>query len=215
MSKKDKKQEQQHKEQIEKVEQEKVNKEVEFLKRINELEKQLIEQQVSIIEKDKQLTELRAQVKSLNDERVAKAKQIASEAQVQIDKKLKEYQDKFENEAKENKKYALSSSILEFISILNQLDIAINQPVSDPKVQNYLNGLKMFINMLKNWLKSNHVEQIDVKINDLYDSHIMEAIDTNKISDSTDFKVTKIVENGYKLYDRVIRPAKVIVSNEK
>ena len=157
MSKKDKKQEQQHKEQIEKVEQEKVNKEVEFLKRINELEKQLIEQQVSIIEKDKQLTELRAQVKSLNDERVAKAKQIASEAQVQIDKKLKEYQDKFENEAKENKKYALSSSILEFISILNQLDIAINQPVSDPKVQNYLNGLKMFINMLKHCLKSNHV----------------------------------------------------------
>ena len=56
---------------------------------------------------------------------------------------------------------------------------------------------------------------IKVKVNDHYNPHTMEAIDTIKENDSTDFKVTKVVENGYKLHDRVIRPAKVIVSNKK
>ncbi|MCF0227579.1 MAG: nucleotide exchange factor GrpE [Malacoplasma sp.] len=69
--------------------------------------------------------------------------------------------------------------------------------------------------MMKNWLKSNHIELIDIKINDHYDPNFMEAIDTVKDNDSTDYKVVKIIENGYKLHDRIIRPAKVIVSNKK
>ena len=199
---------------VEDKEQKKVDTEVEHLKRINDLEKQLIEQQVQIIEKDKQITELRKQVKDLNESIVTKAKEVALEAQKQLDAKLKQYQEKFDSETKEAKKYALASSISEFISILNQLDIAINQEVEDPKVKNYLNGLKMFLNMMKNWLKSNHIETIKVNINDHYDPNYMEAIDTVKENNSTNFKVIKIVENGYKLYDRVIRPVKVIVSNK-
>ena len=125
---------------VEDKEQKKVDTEVEPLKRINDLETQLIEQQVQIIEKDKQITELRKQVKDLNESIVTKAKDIALEAQKQLDAKLKEYQDKFDSESKEVKKYALSSSISEFISILNQLDNALNQEVEDPKVKNYLTG---------------------------------------------------------------------------
>ena len=211
MSKKEEKQEVKKDDNEQKV----VNKEAEQLKRINELEKQLAEQTLIIIEKDKIITDLRSQVKSLNESVITRAKEIAIDAQNQLDKKLKEYQDKFESESKENKKYALASSISEFVSILNQLDNAINQDVSDPKVKNYLTGLKMFVNMMKNWLKSNHIELIDIKINDHYDPNFMEAIDTVKDNDSTDYKVVKIIENGYKLHDRIIRPAKVIVSNKK
>ena len=211
MSKKEEKQEVKKDDNEQKV----VNKEAEQLKRINELEKQLAEQTLIIIEKDKIITDLRSQVKALNESVITRAKEIAIDAQNQLDKKLKEYQDKFESESKENKKYALASSISEFVSILNQLDNAINQDVSDPKVKNYLTGLKMFVNMMKNWLKSNHIELIGIKINDHYDPNFMEAIDTVKDNDSTDYKVVKIIENGYKLHDRIIRPAKVIVSNKK
>ncbi|MCF0227580.1 MAG: hypothetical protein HUJ52_02040 [Malacoplasma sp.] len=72
-----------------------VNKEAEQLKRINELEKQLAEQTLIIIEKDKIITDLRSQVKSLNESVITRAKEIAIDAQNQLDKKLKEYQDKF------------------------------------------------------------------------------------------------------------------------
>ena len=191
-----------------------VNKEEELLARIKDLEKQVAEQTLSVIEKEKQIAELKTRVNSLNESVIIKAKEIQTEAQIQLDKKLKEYQDKFDAESKENKKYALASSAVEFISILNQLDIALNQEVEDPKVKNYLNGLKMFLNMMKNWLKSNHIEMITVNVNDHSNPHYMEAIDTIKENDSTDFKVVKVVENGYKLHDRVIRPVKVIVSNK-
>ena len=56
---------------------------------------------------------------------------------------------------------------------------------------------------------------IHIKVNDHYDPNFMEAIDTIKEGDSTDFKVVKIIENGYKLHNRIIRPAQVIVSNAK
>ena len=213
MSKKDKHEEKEQKELKQEESKKEVSKEEELLARVKDLEKQLAEQTLSVIEKEKQIAELKTRIDSLNESYRAKASEISAEAQIKLDKKLKEYQDKYEAESKENKKYALASSISEFISILNQFDNAINQDVQDPKVKNYLMGLKMFLNMMKNWLKTNHVEMIKVNINDTYDPTFMEAIDTVKQGDSTDFKVTKIVENGYKLHDRVIRPVKVIVSN--
>ena len=213
MSKKDKHEEKEQKELKQEESKKEVSKEEELLARVKDLEKQLAEQTLSVIEKEKQIAELKTRIDSLNESYRAKASEISAEAQIKLDKKLKEYQDKYEAESKENKKYALESSISEYISILNQFDNAINQDVQEPKVKNYLMGWKMFLNMMKNWLKTNHVEMIKVNINDTYDPTFMEAIDTVKQGDSTDFKVTKIVENGYKLHDRVIRPVKVIVSN--
>lgn len=77
-----------------------------------------------------------------------------------------------------------------------------------------LNGLKegqqLIHNKLKQILKAQGVEQMEVKAGDAFDVDIHEAI-TRIPSPELSGKVVDVVEAGYKLNDTVIRYAKVVV----
>lgn len=161
------------------------------------------------------LAEYEKQVTELNKNFINQVNEKASQAQKILDQKLKEYQDKYQKEAIENKKYALSDSVADLISIINQFDNLINHPTDDPKIKNYLSSLKMFSNLFQNWLASVHVTPIKVNVGDIYDPHKMDAIDIIGEKSKNEFVVNKILSCGYQLYDRVIIPTKVVVEAKK
>lgn len=197
------------------VKQDQPKKETKHEKEFLELSEKYAQVCVELNDKNKLIENLKNQVEKINNEYMTKVKEKAVQAQTLVDQKIKELQLKFEAEAKENKKYALSDSIKEFISILNQLENAINAPINDEKVKNYLKGLNMFITLIHNWLKSLNINKIEITHGMEFDPQYMEAIEAEKDENSTQpFRVSKVIEAGYKLFDRVVVFAKVNVTNK-
>ena len=184
----------------------------ELSREVEESVKQILELKTQIETKQNKIHELNNKYDQLNKDFVNIINQKASEAQKQVDNKIKNFQTKYEKEIAEIKKYAVADSIPELLNIFSKFDFAVSQDVDNPKVKNFLVGLKMFSAMFKTWLKSIGVEEIEVKVGDQFDPNIMDAIDVEQKPTQKDDHVEKIVSKGYKLHDRIIQHVGVIVA---
>lgn len=73
-------------------------------------------------------------------------------------------------------------------------------------------GVKIINDKFLQILKSNGVTKIDVKCGDVFDENLHDAIVKQKTEDEEmSGKVINIIENGYKMHDKILRYAKVIV----
>ena len=184
----------------------------ELIREVEESVKQILELKTQIEVKQNKIHELNNKYDQLNKDFVNIINQKASEAQKQVDNEIKNFQAKYEKEIAEIKKYAVADSIPELLNIFSKFDFAVSQDVDNPKVKNFLVGLKMFSAMFKTWLKSIGVEEIEVKVGDQFDPNIMDAIDVEQKPTQKDDHVEKIVSKGYKLHDRIIQHVGVIVA---
>ncbi|MBP5256821.1 MAG: nucleotide exchange factor GrpE [Mycoplasma sp.] len=187
--------------------------ELESLKQKNqELKKQFDELVKSSNDLKLQLENRNKYINELNKDFVNIINQKALTAQKQLDIEIKKMQDKFEKDFAEKKKYALSDSLSELLGIISKFDLALNQQNNDPKVNNFLTGLKMFSTMFKSWLKSIGVEEINVKVGDKFDPNIMDAIIIESNPKQKNDHVEKVISKGYKLHDRIIQHTHVVVA---
>lgn len=103
----------------------------------------------------------------------------------------------------------------DFVKFANlELVLQILEVVDDlEKAQEHLNdaGLKIVIDKLQKILKNNGLEEITC-LEGNFDPTTCEAIEI--VPGQEDNKIVKILEKGYKLNGKVIRPAKVAVSKK-
>ncbi|MBU1104680.1 MAG: nucleotide exchange factor GrpE [Patescibacteria group bacterium] len=99
-------------------------------------------------------------------------------------------------------KYALSNFLRELLPILDNLE----------KAQEHLKdeGLQLVITNFKELLKQEGVETIEAE-GDNFDPRHHEAVELAKGEEN---KILKVLETGYKLRSRILRPAKVIVGKK-
>lgn len=190
-------------------------KNIELSKEVDESVKQILELKMQNEAKQNKINELNQKYDQLNKDFVSKVSQKAAEAQKQVNNQIKNFQTKYEKEIVEIKKYALADSVPELLNILSKFDFALEQEVDNPKVKNFLMGLKMFSTMFKTWLKSVGIEEIKVKVGDQFNPNIMDAIDIEQKPTQKDDHVEKIISKGYKLHDRIIQHVGVIVAKKE
>jgi molecular chaperone GrpE len=90
-----------------------------------------------------------------------------------------------------------------------QRAIAVAEETSD--FEGFLEGVKLNLDLLVKRFQEAGVEPID-NLNGTFDPNEAEALGVVKVSDpELDQKVVEVVQPGYRLGDRVIRPAMVNV----
>ncbi len=104
-------------------------------------------------------------------------------------------------------KYANQDILKEFISVLDSFDLAVAALEKSGPVEK---GVYMIRAQIEDLLKRRGLEQLDVKIGSEFDPNFAEAVAETE-SEKFPGKIVEIVEQGYKLYGKVIRPARVIV----
>ena len=80
----------------------------------------------------------------------------------------------------------------------------------DPTLQAYCKGFEMIYNQMVQALESEGVKEIVPEINKKFDPSIMQAVDVED-GEENDL-VKKVMNKGYMLKDRLVRPAMVVVS---
>ncbi len=101
--------------------------------------------------------------------------------------------------------------------LLPALDAFRMALVADPQSQeakNYRVGFQYIYNQLQQALEDEGVKEVSPKVNDAYDISYMHAVDVEEREDLAPNTVTKVHSSGYKLHDRLVRPAMVTVSKK-
>ena len=112
-------------------------------------------------------------------------------------------------------KYANQDLILEIISVVDNFERAIklddNNLTDD--ISKFLAGFKMMYASLTETLARYGVEEIN-RVGQIFDPSQEQALLTDCVEDKEDEVVLEVLLKGYKLKDRVIRPASVKINQK-
>ena len=94
--------------------------------------------------------------------------------------------------------------------VLRSLELAIES--SKDSVDSTLEGVKLTAESMRSALSSEGIIEIDVE-GEVFDPSRMEAIAAIPAPENIDSgRVLQVIETGYMIHDRVLKPAKVVVS---
>jgi molecular chaperone GrpE len=122
------------------------------------------------------------------------------------------YKKREEKSKKELVAFSNLNLITEILPVLDNFYSSTEHIPAEQKENAWVIGIMHIQHQLEKVLIDNGVEEITIKEGDKFDPKIMEALDSkdNKENDLQN-KVAKIIQKGYKMKDRIIRPARVIV----
>ena len=140
-----------------------------------------------------------------------KAKGFQEKAQVELNKVKEQLRLKAEQDEKEVKQYGSQRLLEGIIDPINNLDLAVKagKKQENPGVQAYVQGFDMLLNQLFASFEDNGIQIITPNVGDRFDPELHLAISTNEGKDIN--IISDVKKKGYKLHDRVVLPASVII----
>ena len=121
----------------------------------------------------------------------------------------KNLRNNLEQDYKNALKYRSEGFIEELLPILDSFHMALANEPSDPTLKNYLTGFQYVYRNMVAVLENEGVSELVPEAGKKFDPNTMDAVDT--VEGDQDNVVLKVYGCGYKLHDRIIRPAKVQV----
>ena len=122
----------------------------------------------------------------------------------------KNLRNNLEKDYRDAMRYRSEGFIEELLPILDSFHMALSNEPEDPTLRNYLTGFQYVYRNLVSVLENEGVKEIVPEVGKPFDPNVMDAVDTEE--GEKDNIVLKVYGNGYKLHDRIVRPAKVQVS---
>ena len=112
-------------------------------------------------------------------------------------------------------KFANQDLITEILPILDSFDKTVNRDDSSlsEELKKYQVGFRMVYENLKAILTKYGVEEIN-RVGEVFDPNLEQALLTESREDLEDEVVIEVLQKGYKLKDRVIRPASVKINQK-
>lgn len=154
-----------------------------------------------VIEQQKKINELEEEVQRLKDSQLRRAAEVEN-----MRKRMHREREQIYQTARE-------AALEEFLPINDDLIRTLNALKESDAESPYLDGVQMIANKFGNVLEKHGVERIDetgVPFDvDLHDALLRQKPEDDSIDSGI---VLQIIENGYKIGDKTIRHAKVIVS---
>ena len=111
-------------------------------------------------------------------------------------------------------KYRAEGFVEELLPVLDSFYAVLKNEPTDPNLKNYLIGFQYIYKNLTSVLENEGVTEISPKVGDKFSPDTMNAVET-KETEGEENVVLDVHVKGYKLHDRLIRPANVTVSVKK
>ena len=122
------------------------------------------------------------------------------------------YKKRVQRDASRSYQDAMSSVLKVFLTVSDDLERAIKNKPEENQLDGWVNGIKLIDQKLVNQMKNLGVERLEVKPGEVFDPNIHEAITQEENPDFEEGQIIDVVQPGYKVSDRIIRPAMVRVA---
>ena len=138
-----------------------------------------------------------------------KAEVRATLQRVQAD--FMNYKRRSDEERQEQQKYSNSRLILKLLPLVDEFSLAIDHAAKTEATESWLEGIRLLHRKLYSLLESENVTRIEVQDSE-FDPYQHEAMAYQESTEYKEGEIVSVVRDGYKLHDRLLRPALVILA---
>jgi len=124
---------------------------------------------------------------------------------------LENFRKRVGQETAEVRRFANAALLESLLPILDNFQFGLQAAQSDPSAKNLLMGLNMVATQLQNFLKEHGVEEINA-IGQRFDPNLHEAVAQEPNGQVPEGEIISQVRRGFRLRERLLRPASVVVS---
>ena len=121
-------------------------------------------------------------------------------------------------EIEQIKKYGHISLLRDFLNVVDNMERAVKSSTSEKQsetsVKNLIDGIEIVLKEMKSLLDKNQIKKIE-PLHEKFDYNFHQAMFEAPSSDYEEGLIIEVVQPGYVLHDRLIRPAMVGVSKGK
>ncbi len=139
---------------------------------------------------------------------------VAKDREIRCHAELDNYRKRAARELEERLRYANMSLMRDLVPVLDNVERAIQAAGQNADAAALLDGFKMVQQQLEEALRRHHCQPIEA-LHVPFDPHVHHAVMQQPSDEHPANTVLMVTQNGYKLYDRVVRPSQVIVSIAK
>ena len=182
--------------------------------------KQEVKEDVELLEETKELendTKLNKEMLKLEEEITTLTENNKKlETQVKLSQaELINYRRRKDEEVANSLKYANQDLITEILPVIDNFERALNSNKDNlsEELKKYFVGFNMMYENLKMILKNYGVEEIN-NVGGIFNPNEEQALLTDSDPTKEDDVVLEVLQKGYKLKDRVIRPASVKINQK-
>lgn len=108
--------------------------------------------------------------------------------------------------------YRAMPFIEKLVPFLNSMDMAFKSEPKDPAVKSWIDGIHMSYKQLWQVMAQEGLTEIDPKVGDEFDPAWMQSMQT--VDGKKDDAVAQVFMKGYKLKNRLVSPAMVVVTKK-
>ncbi len=118
-------------------------------------------------------------------------------------------------EIEQIKKYGHISLLRDFLNVVDNMERAVKSSTSENQsetgVKNLIDGIEIVLKEMKSLLDKNQIKKIE-PLHERFDYNFHQAMFETPSSDYEEGLIIEVIQPGYVLHDRLIRPAMVGVS---
>jgi molecular chaperone GrpE len=130
---------------------------------------------------------------------------------IRLSAEFDNYRKRKQREIDEFKKFANETVFKQFLPVVDNLERAMSSAENNQDLDSLLKGVKLTHKEILKVFQDFNVKPVQAE-NQLFDPNFHQAVtqkETNEVPENT---VTDVLQTGYLLHDRLIRPAMVVVS---
>lgn len=122
-----------------------------------------------------------------------------------------------EKQIEEARDFAVTNFAKDLIGVIDNMHRALQHKPAEinPEVQNIIQGVEMILNEFSGVLKKHHIHVIETNIGDDFNHHHHYAIAQVPTEQFSKGKIVNVMQIGYKLKDRLLRPTSVVIAADK
>lgn len=132
---------------------------------------------------------------------------------LRVSAEFENYKKRASKDREEYYKYANESFIKSLLPVVDYLEMGLDaaRKSANPD-QNLLQGFELMASEFHKVLKNAHVEVLEPELGCAFDPNVQECVMQQETDAYPPNKVCGLYQKGYKLYDRLLRPARVVTS---
>ena len=134
-----------------------------------------------------------------------------SELYMRLMAEFQNYKRRAAKEKTDTLQYANEKIVADILPVLDNFERALTTETED--IEGYAKGMQLIFEQLYKALENAGLEEIKALDED-FDPNVHNAVMTDNIADKDDGKITKVLQKGYKLRDKVVRPSMVAVNKK-
>jgi len=110
-------------------------------------------------------------------------------------------------------KYANENLLRDIVQVMDNFYLALQSEVNPENLESFVAGVKMISKEMQNTVEKYGVIKLQT-LGEKFDPSLHEALGTDPTNEYPIGSISKVFKDGYKLHDRLLRPAQVIIAAE-